>query len=1113
MHLIRAFRTIPLEVFKRSLGALLFLLVIAAPCAAQVTVEHKRVLIMFQGESTLEAQVIVEKALRSTLKDSSSVPIEIYAEYLDSARTDVSVYESELVSLLKKRYADKHFDLIIAVTHTPLKLLLKNRTELFPGTPIVYLTHDRRNIADLDVPSDVTGVWGEISFKPNLDLSLALHPGTKKVVVVSGVSDWDKYWLARAREDFRAYESGLEFTYLIGHTSSELKAELASLSPNTVVVFITNVLDKAGNTYENIDVIREISPTASAPIYGTTDAQVGAGIVGGRVVSFQMLGEEAAHVGLRILAGEKPASIPPHEIPGRPMFDWRQLQRWGISESSLPEGSDVRFKQSTVWEQYKWYAIGLIAVIILEALLIGLLLYLRIRRRQAEAEATKLNSRITEIVANVPGIVWETRTDPATKQRKTTFISDYVQMLLGYTPDEWMKQPPGFGFRIVADEDREQAKRDSQFVMETGQGNVSEFRWRAKDGRFRWIQNYLIPIKENGNVVGMRGVALDVTNRKLAEEQANRTEEKDKALLSALPDMMFLQSLSGDYLDYHASDLDKLLVPPESFLGKNVRDILPPDLARQFLDCFERSEEGAAPQILEYKLDIDGIERWYEARMVRTGDKILSVVREVTERVLARTALQESEARFRNMSDTAPVMIWIADENKQATYVNKQFTEFTGGSFELEMGEGWTRHIHPDDIESFREAIDIAYQNHDRFETEFRRRRSDGEYRWVFSSGTPRFSPGGEFLGYIGTSIDITERMESEKRLREANQELRELKNQLEAENIYLQEELRRDQAFGDIVGESAAIKYVLFKIGQVAPTDSTVLITGETGTGKELVAHAIHDNSLRKGHPFVKVNCAALSPSLIESELFGHEKGSFTGAAGRKIGRFELANGGTLLLDEIGELPLELQAKLLRVLQEGEFERVGGTVTNKTNVRVIASTNRDLKREVEKGMFRQDLWYRLNVFPITTPPLRERRDDIPLLTNHFVRLFASKLGKPIEAVAPDSMAQLCSYSWPGNVRELANVIERAVINSPGKVLRIREDYSVSPTETVDVKVKTLEELEREHIRQVLGDHNWRIDGPNGAARILGLNPSTLRSRIAKLDIRKPPGQTSANSA
>ena len=265
------------------------------------------------------------------------------------------------------------------------------------------------------------------------------------------------------------------------------------------------------------------------------------------------------------------------------------------------------------------------------------------------------------------------------------------------------------------------------------------------------------------------------------------------------------------------------------------------------------------------------------------------------------------------------------------------------------------------------------------------------------------------FLVTLVLALDITERKEAEVELRKAHEELHRLKNQLEAENIYLQEELQSDPTFGEIVGHSDAIKYVLFKITQVAPTDSTVLITGETGTGKELVARAIHGASARKDRPLIKVNCGALSPTLIESELFGHEKGAFTGAGARKPGRFELANGGTIFLDEIGELPLESQVKLLRVIQENEFERLGGTKTIKIDVRIIAATNRNLKLQVESGEFREDLWYRLNVYPITVPPLRQRKEDIPLLVEHFVNRYAKKSGKTITSVSPRAMHSLQS--------------------------------------------------------------------------------------------------------
>jgi len=348
---------------------------------------------------------------------------------------------------------------------------------------------------------------------------------------------------------------------------------------------------------------------------------------------------------------------------------------------------------------------------------------------------------------------------------------------------------------------------------------------------------------------------------------------------------------------------------------------------------------------------------------------------------------------------------------------------------------------------------------------------------------------------------ELSERQELEAKLKRANDELQQLKNQLEAENIYLQQELHSDEQFGEIVGQSDAIKYVLFKITQVAPTDTTVLITGETGTGKELVARAIHGASSRKDRPLIKVNCGALAPTLIESELFGHEKGAFTGAVGRKLGRFELANGGTIFLDEIGELPPELQVKLLRVIQENEFERLGGNKTIKVDVRIIAATNRNLKAEVDQGTFREDLWYRVNVYPITMPPLRQRREDVPLLVEHFANMYAKKFGKNIASVSPRTMEELQEHSWPGNIRELANVIERAVIHTHGSVLQVVDHFK--PVAVESVPTETLEEVEREYIIRTLENTGWRIEGPQGAAKILGLNPSTLRTRMIKLGIQR----------
>jgi formate hydrogenlyase transcriptional activator len=336
-----------------------------------------------------------------------------------------------------------------------------------------------------------------------------------------------------------------------------------------------------------------------------------------------------------------------------------------------------------------------------------------------------------------------------------------------------------------------------------------------------------------------------------------------------------------------------------------------------------------------------------------------------------------------------------------------------------------------------------------------------------------------------------------------AYEEIAALKARLEEEKVYLQEEVRTEAAFGDVVGESPALLGVLASVRKVAKTDSTVLVTGETGTGKELIVRAIHDLSRRKDKLLVKVNCAALPAGVIESELFGHEKGAFTGALTRKIGRFELANRGTLFLDEVGDLPLELQAKLLRVLQDGEFERVGGTQTLKVDVRLIAATNRDLERAVAGERFRADLYYRLNVFPIVIPPLRKRLQDVPRLARHFAMLYASKMGKNVGPLNADVLERLAAYTWPGNVRELQNVIERAVILSPNGRFELGDFVARPSSRTPKQPARNLEDVERQHILAVLEETGWRVSGERGAAGILGLKRTTLEARMKKLGIAR----------
>ena len=373
------------------------------------------------------------------------------------------------------------------------------------------------------------------------------------------------------------------------------------------------------------------------------------------------------------------------------------------------------------------------------------------------------------------------------------------------------------------------------------------------------------------------------------------------------------------------------------------------------------------------------------------------------------------------------------------------------------------------------------------------RRKDDGRPIWIQWWSKP--DPSGKFTRTM--FVDITERVLAERE-----------KARLQQQNLYLQEEIKSVHNFDEIVGRSPTLLQTLELVRRVAPTDASVLICGETGTGKELVARAIQSNSSRKDRPLIKVNCAALPTGLVESELFGHERGAFSGAITKRIGRFELANGGTLFLDEVGEVPMEVQPKLLRVLQEQEFERVGGSASIRVDVRVIAATNRDLQKAVRDGKFREDLFYRLNVFPINLPPLRERREDIPLLTQFLIDKFVSRVGKQVRDVSPPTMAQFMAYSWPGNVREMENVLERAVILGAGDNVEVDLGSAAPPVEQrlgpASPKPKSLEDVERRHIQAVLEQTAWVIDGPRGAASILNLHPNTLRSRLKKLGLSRP---------
>jgi PAS domain S-box-containing protein len=483
------------------------------------------------------------------------------------------------------------------------------------------------------------------------------------------------------------------------------------------------------------------------------------------------------------------------------------------------------------------------------------------------------------------------------------------------------------------------------------------------------------------------------------------------------------------------------------------------------------------------------------------------------ERLRAEQRVNESEARYRDLFDNAPNAYWLVGTDGRVISANRRAAELLGrpldqivGAFTPDFGAdtpaGTPRILEIRKKHLAGEAVSGA---------ELELRRKDGRAAWIKVWMEPGRAADGTIQAARAFGLDITDRVLAEQE-----------RDSLQLQKLYLQEEIKSVHNFEQIIGGSTALMEVLNQVTCVAPTDATVLITGETGTGKELIARAIHSASKRRERPLIKVNCAALPAALVESELFGHERGAFSGAVAKRLGRFELAHGGTIFLDEIGELPAEAQVKLLRVLQEREFERVGGGASISVNVRVIAATNRDLLREVRNKSFREDLYYRLNVFPIRLPPLRERADDIALLAQFLVKKFALRIGKELDGVSPQTIRRLQEYPWPGNIRELENILERAVILASGDTLEIAPDLLVTPIDTemrVHTPVSTaqspaseqpaiqstrrLDAVERDHILAILRETNWVVTGPRGAANVLGLNPSTLRSRIKKLGISR----------
>jgi PAS domain S-box-containing protein len=601
-------------------------------------------------------------------------------------------------------------------------------------------------------------------------------------------------------------------------------------------------------------------------------------------------------------------------------------------------------------------------------------------------------------------------------------------------------------------------------------------------------------------------------------ERLQRSERELREVIETIPCMAWSASADGAAQFFNRRWLDYAGLAADQVEDWGWTVVVHPDDLNVLVDYWRMLMTSGQSGEIEGRLRrFDGVYRWFLFRATPSVDETGRIVKwygtntDIEQRKTAEQALKRSEAYLAEAQRLTLTGSYATDGiTRQLTYWSEEMFRLFGFDPQqgLPMWDQWLERVHPEDRQKVVLAADGAFVEKVDSGTEFRIQNLDGTIRIAYGIGHPVLGPNGELLHVVGTVVDITERRRAEEALRSAFDEIKRLKDELYRENLALRDEIDRSSMFEEIVGASDPLRAVLSRIAKVAPTDSTVFVTGETGTGKELIARAIHKRSPRSGRAFVSVNCAALAPSLISSELFGHEKGAFTGATQRRLGRFEMADGGTIFLDEVGELPSDIQVALLRVLQEREFERVGSNRSIKVDVRVIAATNRDLEAAVTKGGFREDLFYRLNVFPIEVPPLRQRRGDILMLVEYFVQRYAKRLGKNISSIEKKTLDLFRSYDWPGNIRELQNVIERSIILASGEVLSVdgfwlsKGDVPPPKTETSPVS-KVGRWSEKEIIKAALAESKGRISGPSGAAAKLGIPPSTLDYRIRALRINK----------
>ena len=613
-------------------------------------------------------------------------------------------------------------------------------------------------------------------------------------------------------------------------------------------------------------------------------------------------------------------------------------------------------------------------------------------------------------------------------------------------------------------------------------------------------------------------IAIELERSRLALKNAvveiRNSENKLRTIIDTIPGFVCTLSAAGEVELVNRQVLEYFGKTMEELKNWDTSNVVHPDDLPCVVDSWKHSIETGQPYDLELRQRrADGVYRWFQSRALPTRDtegRITGwymLLTDIDDRKRAEDALRLNEHDLRLIVDSIPGFVSTANAVGEVELVNRQVLEYFGKTTEELKNWATSDALHPDDLPRLTEAYRHSIETGRPRDVETRSRGADGVYRWFHLRSRPQLDAEGRVVRWYTLATDIDKRKRAEAELEKAFEEIKRLKDRLHDENVVLREQIDQAFMFEEIVGSSPALKTVLSSIVKVAPTNSTVLITGETGTGKELIARAIHKGSQRATQAFISVNCASIPPSLIASELFGHEKGAFTGALQRHQGRFELAHSGTIFLDEIGELPAETQVALLRVLQERQFERVGGTRVIPTDVRIIAATNRDLSAAIAAGAFRTDLFYRLNVFPIRVPPLRERKGDIPMLVEYFARRYAEKAGKQISKIDKNTLKLCQSYHWPGNIRELQNIVERSVILCAGDTFWIDEAWLSSQNarlpESSGPLTKTLKSYEKELIEAALAESNGKVAGPNGAAAKLGIPRSTLDLKIKQLNIEK----------